>query len=329
MKPKITIPEYARTLHGITLATLLALLTGGCDSTDRADAEPPVTDGDMAPPKTAQATAPGGSGHGMATDSMPAAAGSKTAVDAHRLPSGSFDIRLNEGRFNILANDAPPRDILSDLAILAGFEIVDAGQPLQQVTLAIEDSDIHAALVVLLKPGPYQIIYEFDKNRSKDTLTRIVIGRTTALPKLAQPQSLPPTMEGAPLPGADEASLSMEDQAYLSLLLDPSPGVRADAAESIEATGIALDYLAWIITSDPSPEVRMAATYSLENSDDPRAVDILIMGLGDADPEVLVEVIDSLEFLDNRSTVPYLQPLLDHPDGDVRDAAESAIESLR
>ena len=309
------------------LAALLALLSGGCDTADRTDGGPP--DGKKVEPGTAQEAAPGDAGHDMAAASMPAAVSGTTAADTNKLTPGTFDVRLNEGRFSILANDAPPRDILNDLAILAGFEIVDAGDPLKQVTLAIEDSDIHAALVALLKPGPYQVIYEFDNTRSKDTLTRIVIGRTSAVPKMAQTQSPPPAMEGAPLPGAGEAPLSVEDQAYLTLLLDPSPKVRADAAESIEATGIALDYLARIITTDPSAEVRMAATYSLENSEDPRAVDTLIMGLNDADPEVLVEVVDSLDFLDDRSAIPYLQPLLDHPDEEVRDAAESAIESLR
>ena len=73
----------------------------------------------------------------------------------------------------------------------------------------------------------------------------------------------------------------------------------------------------------------MAATYSLENSEDPRAVDTLILGLNDSDPAVLVEVIDSLGFHDKRRVVPYLQPLQDHPDEDVRDAVESALESLQ
>jgi len=327
MNPKTSTPEHTRTLPGIILAALLAVFSGGCDTADRTGSGPP--DGEKPEPGTAQQAVQVDTGDDMAAASMPAAVSTTTAADASRLPAGTFDLRLNAGRFTILANDAPPRDILNNLAILAGFEIVDTGDPLKQVTLAIEDSDIHAALVALLKPGPYQVIYEFDNTRSKDTLTRIVIGRTSAVPKMAQTQSPPPAMEGAPLPGAGEAPLSVEDQAYLTLLLDPSPKVRADAAESIEATGIALDYLARIITTDPSPEVRMAATYSLENSEDPRAVETLIMGLDDADPEVLVEVIDSLDFLDDRSAIPYLQPLLDHPDEEVRDAAESAIESLR
>lgn len=322
MSTRKTTPDHTRRLRGITLTTVLALLISGCDQADRSDGQPL--------PDTVNAD------HDIPVAATPLAITATAVNTADTLPQGTFDIRLYEGKFTIVANHAPARDILDDLAVLAGFEVVDSGIPLEQVTLVIENSDLHAALVELLQPHPYQTSYEFDTSRSTYALTRVLLGHTATAQETAPAQPRLPAAgvetvnpAGAPLPGADRTQLSAEDQAYLTLLLDPSPEVRADAAESIEATGIALDYLATILTTDPSPEVRMAATYSLENSDDPRAVDTLIMGLDDADPEVLVEVIDSLDFLDDRSAIPYLQPLLDHPDEDVRDAAESAIESLQ
>jgi len=322
MNPQTTKLHHTRRLPGITLATAIALFITGCDSTDH-------TGGELSMDNRA-------ADRDITAASTPPAVTATVTTDAKTLAPGTFDIRLYEGRFTIVANSAPARDILDDLAILAGFEVLDAGTPLERVTLAIDGVEIHATLVELLQPHPYQTIYAFDNTRSAYTLTRVMVGNPSTMPETIPAQPCPPgtgsatiNPEGAPLPGADQALLSVEDQAYLTLLLDPSPEVRADAAESIEATGIALDYLARIITTDPSPEVRMATTYSLENSEDPRAVDTLIMGLDDADPEVLVEVIDSLDFLDDRSAIPYLQPLLDHPDEDVRDAAESAIESLR
>ena len=327
MSLRTTKPDHPRRFRGITLAAAIALSLTGCDSTDHTGGEPLVADQgadrEISPPPT---LAP------PATSTI----SNTTLANADMLAPGTFDIRLYEGRVTILAKDAQAQDILDDLAILVGFEVLVSGTALERVTLAIDGGEIHAALVELLKPHPYQASYEFDNTRSAYTLTRVMVGHPSTMPETKPAQPCVPgtgsatiNMEGAPLPGADQAPLSAEDQTYLSLLLDPSPEVRADAAESIEATGIALDYLARILTTDPSPEVRMATTYSLENSEDPRAVDTLIMGLDDADPEVLVEVIDSLEFLDNRSAIPYLQPLLDHPDEDVRDAAESAIESLQ
>jgi HEAT repeat protein len=83
-----------------------------------------------------------------------------------------------------------------------------------------------------------------------------------------------------------------------------------------------------MVTTDPSPEVRMAAALTLGDSDDPKALDALVMALQDEDPRVLEEVIDALAYTGNRSTIPYLQPFLNHPDEDVRDAAESAIDDL-
>jgi hypothetical protein len=313
---------HKRELPVIALAAVCTLLLAGCDTPEHAGGELPANDvaGEraMSSPVTAAPS----------TADPPAAASGLPAP-------GTFDIRLHRDKVTLLANDAPARDVLNSFASLAGFELLDAGIPMQRVTLTIEDSDVHSALVALLKSGPYQIIYEFDNAQGMDTLTRVVAGRMNARDETLPVPSLPEcgcatgNLEGAPLPDAGRTSLSTQDQVYLSLLLDPSPDVRADAAESIEATGIALDYLARIITTDPSPEVRIAATYSLESSEDPRAVDTLIMGLNDTDPEVLVEVIDSLEYLDNRSAIPYLQPLLDHADEDVRNAAESAIESLQ
>ena len=322
MSPQITNLNHTRRLCGITLAAVIALYITGCDTTDHAGSEPSMDNR--------------GADRDITAASTPPAVTAIAATDTETLAPGTFDIRLYEGRVTILANGAQTQEILDDLAILVGFEVLVSGAPLEQVTLAIEDSDIHAALAKLLQPHPYQTIYAFNNTRSAYTLTRVMVGNPSTMPETIPAQPCPPgtgsatiNPEGAPLPGADQTLLSAEDQAYLSLLLDPSPEVRADAAESIEATGIALDYLARILTTDPSPEVRMATTYSLENSEDPRAVDTLIMGLDDADPDVLVEVIDSLDFLDDRSAIPYLQPLLDHPDEDVRDAAESAIESLR
>ena len=123
--------------------------------------------------------------------------------------------------------------------------------------------------------------------------------------------------------------LSEEDQVLLKQLSDPSPEVREEAAEDILATGIALDALATLITTDPSPDVRAAATYSLKESEDPGAVDVLILGLDDKNPEVLEEVIDGLWLLGDPRALPHLRRMLDNPNEDVRDAAEYALENFK
>ena len=323
MKLRIISHHQTQRLSGIILATIITLFSIGCDTTEHSANKPSTTDKDA-----------GNTINSTDNPASPAIA-SLAMTDASTLTPGTFNIQLIEGKVTLLANDAPVWDILNSLSIMADFELLDAGTPPETVTLSIEGRDIHSTVVELLKPNPYQIIYEYDSTHGVDTLTQVVAGQRSTTTKTTSAQaSLPGTdcatinLQGAPLPDISQTALSSEDQAYLSLLLDPSPEVRADAAESITATGIALDYLARMLTTDASPEVRMAATYSLENSEDPRAVDTLILGLNDTDPEVLVEVINSLGFIDNRSAIPYLQPLLNHSNEDVRDAAEAAIESL-
>jgi len=109
-------------------------------------------------------------------------------------------------------------------------------------------------------------------------------------------------------------------------LRDSSPEVRAEAAEELEATGDGLVYLATIMATDPSSEARVAAIYPLKNSEDPRAVDILIVALNDEDLEVVEEAIDALWFLGDERAIPYLLPLQEHPNEEIRETAVYAIE---
>ena len=123
-------------------------------------------------------------------------------------------------------------------------------------------------------------------------------------------------------------TLSEEDLKLLDQLGDPSIAVRMSAAEDIEATGMALNSLATVITTDPSPEVRSAAIYALKESEDPGAVDVLIIGLDNEDPEILLEIIDALWFLEDRRAIPHIQRMLEHPNEEVREAAMFALEDF-
>ena len=258
----------------------------------------------------------------------------QTGSGDNALPDGALEIEISGNGVAITANEVSEQKILYSLAARTGFEVIDAGVPWKVVTLTIKAANLHAALVELLKQHPYQIIYEFDTNHQADTLKRVVAGDTLAERERIQSTFAPvarvpaDTRDYEMTPGAAEAGLSVEDQVNLTLLLDPSPEVRENAAANIELKGIALDYLTTMVTTDPSPEVRMATALTLEDSDDPKALDALIMALQDEDPRVLEAVIDALGDVGNRSTIPYLQHFLDHPVEDVRDAAKASIDDL-
>jgi hypothetical protein len=256
-----------------------------------------------------------------------------TGAGISTVAGGDLIIEISASGVVIMASGVSQEAILRDLARREGFEILTAGVAWESVSQTIQAVNLHTALVELLKTHPYQIIYEYDQDRQTDTLTRVLVGEPGALRESLQTAAGNVVITSGirsigQLPGSAEASLPEEERVYLQQLLDPSAEVREEAADNIDPIGIALDYLATLVTSDPSPEVRIAAVYTLEDSKDPRAMDALIMALQDQNPEVLAEVIDALAHQNNRRAIPYLMPLLEHPDEDVRDAAESALDEL-
>ena len=309
----------------ITFALLFACLGTGCDS-----AQPPSGPrGDVTAPEQAPVREAGGgpaaepAGHGEAG----------TGESALTVPpAGELYIDISDTGVVILAGNVSQQVIISELATRAGFELVTADVAWEDVSLAFQAVDLHTALVELLKAHPYQIIYEYDHDFQNDALKRVVVGTpVSAAEGVAMAPRTPATVAAASYqaPTGSEEPLSEQNQAYLNLLLDPSPEVREDAAEDIEPVGIALDYLAEVVARDPSPDVRIAAAYTLQQSKDPRAFDALVRALQDNDPRVVEEVIDALWYVDNSNAVPYLQPMLNHPNSDVRSAAESAISDLQ
>lgn len=125
---------------------------------------------------------------------------------------------------------------------------------------------------------------------------------------------------------------SERQQAYLQELQNPAPEIRAAAAKEIEPVGAALDRLTDMLVNDPSPEVRIATTWSLEvseNAELPQALDALVKCLADKNLNVVVECIESLAYAGDETTIVHLQPLLTHQDERVRAAAFEAVRYLQ
>jgi hypothetical protein len=78
-----------------------------------------------------------------------------------------------------------------------------------------------------------------------------------------------------------------------------------------------------------SVEVKTDILDVLGDLDDPSAFEQIVPGLDTKQPdEVRVAAIEALNSLDDKRAIAVLQPLLTDRDGDVRDAAQSAINSL-
>ena len=63
--------------------------------------------------------------------------------------------------------------------------------------------------------------------------------------------------------------------------------------------------------------------------DQVQAIAALVKCLDDKNYSVVKECVDSLAFIGDETTIVYLQPLMTHPDEDVRSAALEAIRWLQ
>ena len=87
--------------------------------------------------------------------------------------------------------------------------------------------------------------------------------------------------------------------------------------------------LADALSHDPDPRVRAEAANQLGYADSIGAVRALLRALKDSDPTVVAAAVESLGFTADDSVIPDLEPLLQHPDAQVREQAKRVIEFLR
>jgi len=263
------------------------------------------------------------------TSMQPSAAPTPIATDTQAPPPapGQVTIDLTPGHVSIRATEIDELALLEQLAATANFELLTSGIQWSTVTVNIEAEDLHAALTELIKAYPYQIVYTPDKDTQLEVLSEVFISPDLA--PLETTGSAAATIEEPTLPDTEEDLPDPDTQAQLQALKSDSETIRAAAAEDIEPTGEALITLTELLTSDPSPEVRIATSRALQFSDDPLAIQALVACLKDEYPAVLLECIDAIEQIGDSSNAAQLQPLLEHDDASVRTSAARAIENLQ
>jgi hypothetical protein len=242
-------------------------------------------------------------------------------------PAGKSAIEFSSGIVSIRANQVVELELLNELAARADFQLLSGDVDWKTVSVDMPAQPLHTALGELLQGYPYQIVYAPDANTQQEVLSEVFISGLSAA-AISGSKDNGPASEAA-LKDAEEPSEDGEQQAYIRQLQNPQADVRAAAVEEVEPVGDALYLLTDMLLKDPSPEVRIATSEALEDSDDPLAVAALVKCLQDEDPVVIVKCIDSLDLLDDKTTVVHLQPLLTHYDPYVNAAAAEAIEALQ
>lgn len=283
----------------------------------------------------------------IVTDTTPAdshaapVAGALKATPA--LEAGQYEVDLTDDAIVIRANQINELVLFKGVANKAKFQLFAENFDWKTVSVDIHAKTLQAAVVELLGAYPYEIVYAPDESGQQEVLSEVVIGTPGLMATNKNDDSKQAAEQrkkkNKALDPGEEALLYIEEYdslgqqlAYLEKLQDPTPEIRAAAAKKIRPTSDNLPIMTDLLANDPSPEVRIAATWSLEVSEDaeaPQAIAALVKCLDDKDYSVVKECVDSLGFIGDETTIVYLQPLMTHPDEDVRSAALEAIRFLQ
>lgn len=305
----------------ITLVTTLSVL-GGCDRSPETVQAPP--DAAVTVPADTVATP------------------TSEALTASPLPAtGEYEVDLSGTGAVIRANQVNELVLFKAVANRAGFQLLAEELDWKMVSVDIHAETLHAAVVELVSAYPYEIVHAPDES-GQQVLSEVVIGtpgpaaanksrdRKQAAEQRKKKKALDPGQKA--LLYIKEYDALGQQQAYLEKLQDQEAVIRAAAAKEIEPSATSLPVLTGMLINDPSPEVRIATTWSLENSEGeeaPQAIEALVKCLADKDFMVVAECVKSLGFIGDETTIPYLTPLLTHPDEDVRTEALEAIRFLQ
>ena len=123
----------------------------------------------------------------------------------------------------------------------------------------------------------------------------------------------------------DQATDALQEQVRLALT-DPDPVVREEMLEEVEIdSGDARDRIGDLAQGDPNPRVRAAAAETLGEDGTFQSVAELIGMLDDREPAVLIATLDALDRSGDESIKPYIKPLSNHPNAQVREMANEML----
>ncbi|GEM_PF-4146960 len=124
-------------------------------------------------------------------------------------------------------------------------------------------------------------------------------------------------------------SLEAEESAYLD---DKYKQIELSATEQdineLDLEGEGLDTLIEIIKTNLDPGIRSLALERLSNTESYIAIETTILALNDDSVEVVLQALDTIEFIGDDSVIRYIEKLLYHPSTEVREAARKTIDFL-
>jgi hypothetical protein len=284
------------------------------------------------------------------TETPPAATpASPEAADVSLAP-GESEVAVTDGKVTVVSQEAPRGLLLEKLARAAGFQIV--GDPdARPLTLALRDQPIEIVVPALMRDLPYRAQWRVTGGSAEHVLTRLELGEPEAAPAAAPaqaPGSAPERKKARAdairekLRAMREGRVTEEQRAELDArreekarsqadlleqLRSSTPDMRIEAVNGIEPEGPALTTLNGLLADDPDSRVRVAVAEQLGNADGYAAVSALVSALDDSDPTVVLQALDSLQFIGDDTLAPILKAKCGgHAEPKVREACAEAAE---
>lgn len=261
---------------------------------------------------------------------------------------GEITLELSGERLTLLANQAPRARVLRRLQQVRPFELVLAEPRLARgaVTLRLLGVTFEEALVATLSGVSFSLHYAaadmlslVDKVTLGDGIGADVaaLGAKGRDVRKARRKEMRRKLARSREEKANEQRALSEDERRRQReesaaeiergLVSPDSRARAAALELLDEERLPelVDHLG----NDRSPEVRAAAAQALGALDPTRAgTSALVAALNDRDPQVVMAALDSLQWLDDPSTLPDVKALLDHPNAEVRATAAETVNWL-
>jgi len=247
-------------------------------------------------------------------------AGSSSETPEASLPApGQVSVEVTQNRVTLVADNARRGRVLRDLANAAGFVVVPGQFENDPLTLEAIEVELEAILARVLEGIPYEVRYVFHPRQRRHLLTTVVVGQIEDSKKEIRRVRGRMRWRGMRRRAAAGA--------LARALKDPDPAVRARASSRIRVRGPGLRKLGELLAHDPAPQVRSAAAQRL-GSGNASSVSVLLPGLDDTEPSVVLAVLDALALVGDASLRTELEPLLEHPDPLVRERAAQVRHSL-
>lgn len=261
-------------------------------------------------------------------------AATPTAITHSGSPSGSITI-LSEGKTRQLVLD----EIAIQANIIVDYSSLSNDQLKQKIYIDVINATLESALSAVLQDIEFYSQLSFDQKNNRHYISNIFFKKTiessagiNITRDTKQPKENPslindshsnqdediPTMEVS----SEERKLKKDLFQHLDI------ESRLDLLTEMSPVGVDLQHISNALLNDSDPKVRAAAAKRLSFSENYSATSSLLTALSDHDETVVIEAVNSLIKLGDRSVLPLIEEKLISPSENIKASLATAREAF-